>query len=159
MSLDCQTRKGKVFIEYQMKCIRQLEYSWNAQIIPTVEDESADIDALAVKNNRISAILEVKSRNMALDQLYRFGSYLITSEKLSKMSRLSLSLRVPSFLAVYLIKDNNIVYWKVSDLDGKLILDYKDRITTTQTTCNGGQIDRCNAYISLNDMKIINLCI
>ncbi len=95
MSLDCTTPRGLVYIAAQMNCLQRLEETWSAQIFPTIEDDAADIDAIAVKGGHVSAVMEIKSREMGLDQLHRFGSYLITFEKLLKLRRTAAALRVP----------------------------------------------------------------
>lgn len=135
----------------------RLAAHWSCDIYSTNDTEAADIDAIAVRGARVSAVLEIKSREMDLDQLKRFGSYLITYDKLTKMSEMATRLVVPSFLAVSLLKDGQIVYWKVSDDKGKIVCAPEGRITTTQTTCNGGQIDRYNAYIPLTNMKVLRV--
>jgi len=61
---------------------------------------------------------------------------------------------VPGFVIVSLLKDGKVVYWKVCDGAGNLLPHISCKISETQTTCNGGQIERYNAYLSLDDMKV-----
>jgi hypothetical protein len=49
-----------------------LESAWGMQTCVTSTDSSADIDALILSGGVISAALEIKSREMDLDQLRRF---------------------------------------------------------------------------------------
>lgn len=155
VSLDCVTPRGQIYISHQADCLARLAARWNCDIYSTAENAAADIDAIAVRAARVSAVLEIKSREMSLPQLKSFGSYLITYAKLVKMCEMSSRLCVPSFLVVSLLADQSIVYWKISDADGQMTILPECRESRTQTTCNGGQIVRCNAYIPLDQMKIL----
>ncbi len=155
MSLDCTTPRGKVYIGHQMGCLDRLAAAWKAQIVSTAEDDMADIDALAIKDGCISAAMEVKSREMDLAQLCRFGSYLITFDKLLKLRAMAAGLRVPGLVVVSLLKDASIVYWKVCDSAGDMLVQLEGKVSKTQATCNGGSADRYNAYLSLADMKLL----
>jgi hypothetical protein len=155
MSLDCNTEKGRQYINYQDECIKKISDIWGINIVQTINTKSADIDAIAIKNNQISAVLEVKTRESSLDQLKKWGSYLITFEKLLKIRASCNSLQVPGFLVVFLLDSNNIVYWKICDSLGSFLISFEAKNTITQKTCNGSQINRLNAYISLDDMQIL----
>ena len=154
MSLDCTTPRGLTYIAAQMACLKRLEQAWGTQIFPTIEDDTADVDAVAVKAGRVSAVMEIKSREMDLDQLRRFGSYLITFEKLLKLRRAAAALRVPGLVVVSLLKDDHVVFWKICDREGNLLATLQGKVTQTQATCNGGQTDRYNAYLSLDEMQV-----
>lgn len=155
--LDCNTARGKGYIECQMSCLKALEAAMNVQMIMTPEDEAAGVDALAVRVNRVVAVLEVKSREMDLAQLNRFGSYLITFEKLLKIRTVSASLCVPGFVAVSLLKEDapTVLMWKVCDERGNLVASLEARVSQTQATCNGGQADRYNAYLSMREAEVV----
>ncbi len=153
--LDCNTTKGKVYISHQMECIDVLAKAWGVSLYATQEDKAADIDAIAIKGNRISAVMDVKSREMDLDQLKRFGSYLVTFDKLLKIREIATRLTVPGLLVVYLVRDKRVVYWTICNRDGYMLPRLESRISTTQATCNGGEANRYNAYLSLDDMKTL----
>jgi len=155
MSLDCTTPRGQVYIAHQMGCLDRLNKAWKVQIITTDGSDMADVDAVAVRDNCVSAVMEVKSREMDLAQLRRFGSYLITFEKLLKLRAVAAALRVPGLVVVSLLKDQTTVFWKICDREGGLLVGLESKVSRTQATCNGGSVDRYNAYLSLEDMQVI----
>lgn len=155
MSLDCNTPTGRVYIGWQADCLSRLEKAWGVTCASTNDQEAADVDAFAIRESRISAVMEVKSREMDLPKLRRFGSYLITFEKLLKLRAVAMAVRVPGLVVVSLLKDKQIVFWKICDSEGNFLAPLEARISKTQTTCNGGQIDRFNAYLSLDDMNLL----
>lgn len=150
--LDCNTEKGKRYISHQIKCVDKLKEVWNTDIFCTKESQSAHIDAIGIRDDRVSAAIEIKTRNNSLETIKRWGSYMITYEKLVKLCDISKALEVKGFLVVYLIPDDKIMYWNICNEKGEFIVKFTKEITTTQKTCNGGQIDRLNAYISLKSM-------
>jgi len=62
-------------------------------------------------------------------------------------------LRVPLVLIVRL-KDA-IAWWKITDRAGTYVTKFDIRETLTQQTCNGGEINRINAYVHLDTMQMI----
>jgi hypothetical protein len=155
MSLDCNTPQGQVYIQAQLDCIEKLALTWNCSAFPTKTDDSADVDVIFIKNGHVALVGEVKSRELSLAELERFGSYLITHEKLLKVKNVAISLCVPSVVVVSLLKDKQIVYWRLTDSKGNFEVTFEEKVTETKKTCNGGKIFRNNAYISLDGMQIL----
>ena len=154
-SLDCNPPQGQVYIKAQLACMAKLESAWNCQAFPTISDRSSDVDAIFVKNGQVALVGEIKSREMSLEELTRFGSYLITHEKIVKVKNVAVSLCVPSVIVVSLLKDNQLVFWRLSDSQGNFEVVFEERVTETKKTCNGGKVYRNNAYISLDGMQVI----
>ena len=155
MSLDCVSPRGLTYIERQTNCLCALERAWGVQMLATPNAEAADVDALAVREGKVVAVLEVKSREMGLDQLRRFGSYLITFDKLMKLRAVAAALCVPGLVVVSLLKDQRVVMWKICDAGGRMMVPLEGKVSQTQATCNGGSADRYNAYLSLDAMEIV----
>ena len=61
--------------------------------------------------------------------------------------RLSEMLRVPFIGFLYLIPDQIIMYWKITDKYGNFLFNFDVKNTRTQKTINGGSIIRTNAYL------------
>ncbi len=97
------------------------------------------LTALIIKNNELSGIFESKCRDLSLMELRKFGSWLITFDKIMDGKRLSEMLRVPYLGFLYLIKDKIIMYWKITDSYGNFLFDFDVRNTTTQKTINGAR--------------------
>ena len=56
-------------------------------------------------------------------------------------------LRIPFLGFLYLIPDEMIFYWKITNRIGDFNFEYEVRKTETQKTVNGGKIIRENAYL------------
>lgn len=153
--LDCNTATGKVYIGWQKKCLTKLGEAWSVTCAQTNEGDSADVDAFAIRESQIEAVMEIKSREMDETTLRRFGSYLITFEKLLKLRNVAMALRVPGIVVVYLLKDQKIVFWKICDKEGRFLTSLEGKLSETQAACNGGQTTRYNAYLSLKDAKFL----
>jgi hypothetical protein len=152
-NLGCNTEVGRVYIQKQAECIDIISQKWNVNIFNTSDTEIADIDGIIVKNNIVVGAIEIKSRETTLEQLKKWGSYLITFEKLIKLRDVCKSLCINGLVGVFLIKDKKIVYWKVCNSKGEFLISLEAKVSTTQKHCNGDEIDRFNAYLSLEDMK------
>jgi hypothetical protein len=156
MGLDCITPKGRGYIAAQSDCLKRLEELWGIQAISTANDGSVAIDAILADKGVICGVAEVKSREMDLAKLQEYGSYLITFEKVVRLREISASLGVPGLIVVSLLKDKSIVFWKICDKAGHFLVSIETKVSSTQSTCNGGQAHRYNAYLSLDQMVVID---
>ena len=102
-------------------------------------------------------VAEIKSREMSIEELKGYGSYLISYDKINTGRALSGLIGVPYLLYVKLIKDNTIVYWKVTDNNGNYIVNFNTKKTETKNNCNGGKALRENSYIQLDEMKVLSI--
>lgn len=146
MPLDCNTPTGRKFIASQDLVANRFAAKYGLSVIQTNSKSSADIDAFFAKNGELVAIAEIKSRNMSEFDLRRFGSYLITHDKILRGISLSNSLKTTFLLLVHLRLDDKIVCWRVTDADGTSIAPFSVEATRTQETCNGGSVVRQNAF-------------
>jgi hypothetical protein len=122
---------------------------------PTISNRSADVDVIFVKGGYVAMVGEIKSRELSLEKLETYGSYLITHDKLLKLQRMAMALCIPSVVVVSLLEDNQIVWWRLTDSKGNFEVAFEEKVTETKKTCNGGTTYRNNAYISLDGMQII----
>ncbi len=155
MSLDCVTPNGKRFIASQNEVCRRIESAMKVRVIATDNDSKAPVDAVIEKGDMIAAVAEIKSRQMTYEQLERFGTYLITAEKLDSLILAASLLYAEGFLFVHLIKDGKIVYWKICDDEGVPCFEYKTERTVTQATCNGGTATRLNAFLPVSRCRVL----
>ena len=84
---------------------------------------------------------------MGLIELMDYGSWLVTWNKIMDGKKLSEMLCVPYIGFLYLINDNIIMYWKITDSNGEFLFNFDLKQTKTQKTINGGEIIRTNAYL------------
>lgn len=156
-TLDCNTPTGRKFIKSQDLAAKLFAAKYGLDLFQTNPTSSADIDAFFAHDGQLVGIAEIKSRNMTEADLRRFGSYLITHEKIVKGMALSASLQVQFLLIVYLRFDKSMFCWQVTDATGKQVAPFTVEATRTQETCNGGSIVRQNAFFPVEDGKLINL--
>ena len=125
----------------------KLDINKDSRLIETDKNIDAKIDGIIVKDNQLSGVFESKCRDLSLMQLQKFGSWLITHDKLIEGKKISTLLRVPFIGFLYLIKDDIIMYWKITDKYGDFLFDYDIKETRTQKTINGGSVIRKNAFL------------
>tara|TARA_R100000149_G_scaffold21897_1_gene8302 strand:- start:304 stop:786 length:483 start_codon:yes stop_codon:yes gene_type:complete len=155
--MDILTTKGQKSLEYEKKMLEKIRKSIckkhknSSMLIETNKDMDAKIDGVIIKNNELSGIFESKCRDMGLIQLMEYGSWLVTFEKILDGKRLSEMLRVPYLGFLYLIKDDIVMYWKITNKYGNFMFDFDVKNTRTQKTINGGIIMRTNAYLPFKE--------
>lgn len=127
-------------------------YGWRTLKTPRY----ARVDGIVTNyDGDMLAVYEFKSRELTLDELTKHGTYLVTHQKITDGCDAARTLGVPFILIVYLIGSENIVSFKVADSDGQLLIDYDVARTTTRKNVNGGIVERYNAFIPLNYMKVL----
>ena len=155
--MDILTTKGQKSLEYEKKMLEKIrknickKHKNSSMLIETNKDMDAKIDGVIIKNNELSGIFESKCRDMGLIQLMEYGSWLVTFEKILDGKRLSEMLRVPYLGFLYLIKDDIVMYWKITNKYGNFMFDFDVKNTRTQKTINGGIIMRTNAYLPFKE--------
>jgi hypothetical protein len=92
---------------------------------------------------------------MTKEELSMYGSWLVTNEKIMHGRYLSEMLRVGFFGFLYLIPDNNIFMWHITDSNGKFKFDFESKITKTQKTINGGTAMRENSFLPISESILI----
>lgn len=115
---------------------------------------ACDFDAILRRGNRASAVVEVKSRDISLEDLEGYGSLLISKDKIDRCSVVSKTLGVP-FVVFADLKDATLM-WVVFRADGKKAFDYEVREQTTKNTCNDStkKTELC-AFLSVEDARTV----
>lgn len=155
-NLDILTKRGQGTLRDVEKVIKVIEKRWQVQVVKTPEDKPAAVDLLLVKDDLLKGIIEIKCRTNTLQQIQDWGNtWLVTHEKIKQGQQLSHQLRVPFIGVLYIIPNNLIYYWKITNEDGEYLFDFEVKDSETQKTINGGRIIRENAYLSLDHGKIL----
>ncbi len=103
--------------------------------------------------NTLIALAEVKSRENAgnvpltLEYIRKSGGYLISYHKLDHASKLSAIHEVPFFLIVNLMLSRQLLFFQLTDSEGKFVAEFKTERTPTQFSANGGIANRLNAFL------------
>lgn len=150
--LDINTPKGRIAAQQQAVALSIISAKTDVRFVTTVDDDAAAVDAFSLdESGRITSVLEVKSRDMSLDELQkRFtNEWLVTFEKLQKGAALGRLLCVPFGGVLYLTKDNTVLALTLSNKNGEFVAPIRICRTETQKTTNGGTIIRTNAYINM----------
>ena len=103
--------------------------------------------------NTLIALAEVKSRETAgnvpltLEYIRKSGGYLVSYHKLDHASKLSAIHEVPFFLIVNLMLSRQLLFFQLTDSDGKFVAEFETRTTQTMKSANGGVANRINAFL------------
>ncbi len=156
LSASNTLRKNK-FIKYQ-RAIQQYFTSKGYGVMEWAS-ESAPFDILLSKpyknGNLVCGIGEIKCREMAgitpvtIEYLSRNGGLLICNTKMEKNKTYSKIFGCPYFVISYLLKDELLLIWKVTDENGEQLLNYEVKTTTTKFDCNGGSKTQENAFLPM----------
>lgn len=156
MSLACNTPVGRTWIERQREIGHKFAAAHDLIPVFTPDRDHSPIDALFSHQRDPSTLVliaEIKGRELTFQELGRFGSYLVTFEKLIEGRSIARSLRVPYVLIVGLT--DRIIWWKVCSSAGEWLTNFSARHSTTQNDCNGGEAFRCNSYLGLERMRVL----
>jgi len=153
--MDILTKKGQRSLEYERIMLEKIRFyicknhKSDSYLFETDKNTSAKVDGVIVKNDTLAGVFESKCRDLSLMELRKYGSWLITFDKILDGKRLSEMLCVPFMGFLYLIKDEIILYWNITNEHGDFLFDFEVRKTKTQKTINGGIAHRANAYLPI----------
>ena len=111
MSLDVNTPKGRKTVRQEKQMLDYIEECWGVKAMVTDKKIPALCDGFLVKNDVIAAVFECKCRDLSLEELENFGSWLITREKLENCRLISKMLKIP-FLG---LMNSSINFKKIYD--------------------------------------------
>jgi len=146
-NLDIKSDKGKESLRQERIMLRRIEKVWGVKLIETDKDTVAKVDGIIEKDKVIRGVYESKCRDFSYMQLCEYGSWLITHKKILQGQITSKMLMVPYLGFLYLVPDDMIFFWKITNKIGDLNFDFEVRDTETRKTINGGKIIRPNAYL------------
>lgn len=153
--LDIHTPKGQESLRNEEKMLKYISNCWGVEIIQTNKNESAVCDGFLVKDCVIVALFESKCRKLLYEEMEEYGSWLITHEKIKQCRLLSEYLKVPFIGFLYLIKSNMVMFWKITDEDGKYNFTFETANTETKRTINDGITIRENAFLPFSNGEIV----
>jgi hypothetical protein len=160
-NLDCNTPKGKKFIQSQKETGFLIERFLPPARVEHTSDDAERFDCY-IDSDRDSSLIgvgEIKTRPFfsrehqticTLEKL-KYGGYLITAEKLDILSDESKKHGVTSYIFVNLPNDRKLLVFKISKSNGEFFFDFKRQMTTTKYSCNDfkGDTVRENAFLPI----------
>lgn len=154
--MDILTQKGKKSLKYEKNMLDIIRNATNNSFLfETNKDMPSKVDGVIIKNNELSGVFESKCRNMSIEELKKYGSWLVTFDKIMDGKVISKLLGVPYIGFLYLIKDKIVMYWKITDKYGNFLFEFSIKNTKTQKTINGGNIVRTNAFLPFDKGTIL----
>lgn len=158
MILACKTLKGREAVIEELKFTDRLREKFKPyEFWPTDKDREAvaRVDGIITFEGFVHRVYEIKCRNMTYDQLKGYNSWLVTKQKIVDGATTSKLLSVPFVGFLWLIPDEMGFVWNITDVRGSYLFNFGVSNTLTQETCNGGEIERENAYLPLVEGKRI----
>jgi hypothetical protein len=141
--MDINTPKGQQTLKEEQFMLSKFEIIWKCDAIQTNKNKGAACDGIFLRKKEIKGVFESKCRHLTVDQLEDYGSWLISFEKIEKGRLLSKLLQVPYYGLLYLVDDNVIMYWEITDDDGNYVFKFETETRETQYCVNGGsKIDK-----------------
>ena len=157
MNLDINTPRGRGYHQDQLEAIKIVfRNDKQRTFIHTAGDAAAKVDGFILKDGVVTVAVEVKSREMSHKQLMgEFqGEWLLTYAKIEDIAKVSNLLCIPSYGFLYLKQDKIVAAVKLCDMRGNITCKHRTLVTRTQQTCNGGSIERLNAYVDMHNAKL-----
>jgi desulfoferrodoxin (superoxide reductase-like protein) len=140
-------------LENENTIIRRLYDLYKWRIVPT--PELALVDGIAYREDKITHIVEIKSRFISWRKLMNYGSYLISHKKLEAGQMMSRMMRVPFIVVVHLVQDDMIIAFEVTNKHGLWCFDYDVKDTVTPMNIDGGRISRRNAFLPIEHSVVL----
>lgn len=154
--LDINTPAGQETLKAEQRAYRIIQkHTPNVQFIQTPKELDGKIDGFSVRDGVLTGVFETKCRQVSVEQMMDWGSWLITNTKLEHLRRLSSVLRIPSFGYLYCRKDEAVMIWQITDDNGKYLFDFDVKRTKTRATVNGGVAFRKNAFLPVEEVTTV----
>lgn len=157
MGLDINTPKGQETLKQETKMLKYISDCFNVKIKITKKDKPFPHDGIILNcdNNQIIGVFESKNRQITLQELEDWGSWLITYEKLEKCRHIAKKHNVPLYGFLGIEKNKLVMYWKITDNKGNYLFDFDHYNTITQSNVNGGKAYRENAFLPVEKGKFV----
>lgn len=158
--MDILTPAGQETLMQERRAVQIFrEHYPDLHYVNTDKDSPVSIDAVITKDNSIVAAAECKCRQMTEEEFFQQydGQWLLTYDKLARAKELAGLMYVPLIGLLYLVPDDILLVKTLVRRDGTFDVSFSVDKTRTQATVNGGEAVRDNAYIDMNDAKILVL--
>ena len=94
--MDILTEKGQESLKHEKNMISIIKSKYNVNIIETNKDNPALCDGFTTRNGIITGVFESKCRNATLKDLNKWGSWLVTYDKINDLAWMINKLCVPA---------------------------------------------------------------
>lgn len=125
-------------LDLETKIIDFIEQHWNVESIRTQESKYCPIDFFMTKDKQVRAICEVRTRADSFEDVKKWGGMFLNYRKLSTALKMSKQLQLPFLFIAYFMKDNLLVYWKITDDSGLIQVEMTLTSRSAQDNIEGG---------------------
>ena len=152
--MNILTPKGQANEVYYDALITFLSEKYRFKFISMQQDKPSRIDGvISTFENIGKAVFEAKCRNMSKEDLERFGSWILTYDKIKAGSAVARLLSVPFIGYLHCKKDSSVFSWIIADSEGKPTFEYEVKQTVTKKNINGGEKQAVNAFLPIEKAK------
>ena len=153
--MNILTKRGLSSLKYEEKAIgKWMQIYPGYDFIHTPKDRYSAVDGMLYKKRVLDAVVETRTRNITRQRLRDLDDTLIvTLEKIHKGKQLSQLLCVPFVFLVYLIPEDRLFTFGMTNNHGEWAFDFVSRKTITQRNINGGTAERTNAFLPMTKAK------
>jgi hypothetical protein len=156
--MDILTPKGQKTRQQEDRAIEiWLSHYPDCPYIHTPKDKPATVDAVLCNKGSIKAVVETKCRDFSYETFKRKfqGNLLISYEKIIKAADIASSMCVPLVVFLYMVEDDSLLYQKIWEPGVGWTCTILIRPTWTQATVNGGKALRSNAFIHMDEARLL----
>ena len=130
--LDINTTKGQRYAAHQMKVQEALEETMpQFRFEQTHIERASPIDGMSFSDKGLVGIYEIRCREDSWEQIEKWGSWMVTEDKLLKGIELAVALKADYFVFIHTIKDGQIHSARICDHRGRLRVKYDTRFSLT----------------------------
>ena len=156
-TLDINSPRGRIAAADQLRAVEIVFGGANGfNFFSTATDDAAAIDGFVVHLGIINAVAEIKSRDCTYENLMGpfKGEWLLSHQKLLDVQAISRLLRIPGYGFLFLVPSDMVLVLTLTNSLGTIVCRHREELTATKKSCNGGSIQRNNAYIDVSGAKI-----
>lgn len=156
--MEILTPKGQETRQQEDRAVEiWLSHYPDCPYVHTPKDKPAAIDAVICSNGEVRAIVETKCRDFSAEIFKRKfqNKLLVTHGKLIKAAEIATSMCVPIVVFLYLVEEDALLYQKIWEPGVGWTCTITIRPTWTQATVNGGKALRSNAFIHMDEARLL----
>lgn len=165
-SLDINTPIGRLSVADEYKAVELFEATYPSfKYLFTDNTSAARIDAVLEENGERKALVLTSCRRNFSLEMFRSRmnwEWLVTKDKLDEASHLCELERLALVGFLYIVPDRVLLTEQLYDSslthlpkEKRWLVPIRYKQTWTQATCNGGQVRRENAFITMNRADFI----
>ncbi len=149
-TLNVNTPNGQVASYHEKRLLKHLKEQYpGAAFAHTPHDGPAFLDLVISNHRSIVAVAEIKTRNDPVQQMFAWGTYMISKSKIDQLAKMAPQLGVPGHLLVLFVPDDQFALCEVCDATGKFLIEFTEEMRRMKAGVNGGTKEELCAMIPM----------